>query len=112
MKKSDGKFLFSVIVTLALSLVLVVFALRNSDVVRVDLFFSSVEVSLALLIVVSALIGSVIVGSVLFIKTATISSQNKKLSKSLKEKEDLITKLNAKLSVVESERRTLERNEK
>lgn len=109
MGNNDGNFFAKLIIILILLLILVVFALRNNDIVTVDLFFKSIDISLAFLILICAIIGALIVGGVLSIKTFATSSQNRKLKKTIKNKDDEILNLKAKLSVLESEARSRDR---
>lgn len=110
MKKNNGKFYFSLIIALLLTIILVIFAIKNSDMVTVDLFFKKIEISLALLIVVCAFIGALIVGSIMTIKNILVNNENKKLQKILALRDNEILKLKAEVSVRESQKRTLEIN--
>ena len=91
-------------------IVLVVFALKNSRQVSVDLFFVKPEISLALLIIICAIIGAIIGATGLAIRSISITNENRKLIKLLNKNESELTDLRAKLSLVESEQRTVERN--
>lgn len=109
MKKSNGKFLASIVLVLAVLLVLVLFALRNNELVTVDFLFATVDVSLALLILISAILGSLIIGGLVTIKAIATSSENKKLAKALDERDKEIINLEAKLALAESQKRSLEK---
>lgn len=112
MEKSNGKFLFNVVTVLLVLLALVVFALRNKAVVTVDFVFTKVDLSLALLICISAVLGAVIVGGIMAIRSFGSFNRSKKQDKLLKERDREIDDLKAKLSLIQSERRTEERETK
>ena len=71
---------FGFILALIISLLISIFAIQNGDLVTIDLFFGSYEVSQAIIILVSVFIGAIIaaiLGSVKQIKSFTVTKDLK-----------------------------------
>lgn len=81
------------IISLILAAIVGIFALNNSELVEIDLFFTSIFVSQAIVIFLSAIFGAVIVAFLSWVKSLRLKKEIKDLNKSILLTEDEKLKL-------------------
>lgn len=94
------------VIFLLLLLLVAVFALKNSQVVIVDLFFNKIEMSQAILILSCVALGIFIMLIFYFIQRFRSSRKVKNLEKELVQTKNDLEKARAQIAVAESELRT------
>lgn len=94
------------VIILLLLLLVAVFALKNSQVIIVDLFFNKIEMSQAILILSCVALGIFIMLIFYFIQRFKSSRKIKSLEKELLHTKNDLEKAKAQIAVAESELRT------
>jgi len=92
------------ILSLVFAAIVGIFALKNSDKVLIDLFFTKLEMSQAIVIFISALLGAVIAAVLGWVKTIKLKKDIKELNKRVEaietEKNKLSNLLEAKEEII------------
>jgi uncharacterized integral membrane protein len=73
----------SFVITLIFAVFIALFAVMNSAVVNINLFFASFQLSQAVVILISAVIGAICVYALSFVQIFSLKKQIKSLSKKL-----------------------------
>lgn len=94
------------VIILLMLLLVAVFALKNSQVIIVDLFFNKIEMSQAILILSCVALGIFIMLVFYFIQRFKASRRIKSLEKELLQTKNDLEKARAQIAVAESELRT------
>lgn len=94
------------VIILLMLLLVAVFALKNSQVIIVDLFFNKIEMSQAILILSCVALGIFIMLVFYFIQRFKASRRIKSLEKELLQTKNDLEKARAQIAVTESELRT------
>lgn len=108
--------MLALVIILSIALLVTIFALRNSQLVSVDLFFIQGQMNLALLILICILIGALIMAILSMVRRTRIAKTNKNIKKdheliekSNSELEKDLANYRARVGVLESKNRTLEK---
>ncbi|MDO5718473.1 MAG: LapA family protein [Tissierellia bacterium] len=95
----------TLVIVLVMALLVAVFALKNSSMIVVDLFFTKLEMSQALLILACVVIGIIIMFIIYLVQTVKKSSQIKHLTKELDATKNELESVKAKLALSEGDLR-------
>lgn len=91
-------FIFSLI----FAIIITIFALQNSDPVKINFLFANIEISQALVIFISAVCGAIIVAILGFYKNLKVKINFKKANKEIKGLETENSNLKSKINDLES----------
>ncbi len=98
------------ILSLIFAAIVAIFALNNSDVVLINLFFTKVEISQAIVILISAILGAVVAAIFSGVRSLKSSRKVKKINQEItelnernKELEDLVKSKDAQIKTISRE---------